>query len=74
MRKIDENKLYDIDKEYEFLETNEIAPKEVLEAITSIYGYNEDVINDIIYYYTGYHDVEQLYFCCKNEFDFSMFE
>lgn len=33
--------------------------EEVLNCITSINGYNEDTLNDILYYYTGYRDLEQ---------------
>lgn len=39
----------------EYLEINE----EVINCITSINGYNEDTFNDILYYYTGYRDLEQ---------------
>ena len=33
--------------------------EEVINCITSINGYNEDTLNSILYYYTGYRDLEQ---------------
>lgn len=40
--------------------------------VTEINGYNEEALNCIIYARLAYHDVEQLYACARNEFDFSM--
>lgn len=37
--------------------------EEVVNCITSINGYNEDTLNDILYYYTGYRDLEQYTEC-----------
>ena len=39
----------------EYLGVNE----EVINCITSINGYNEDTLNDILYYYTDYRDLKQ---------------
>ena len=39
----------------EYLGVNE----EVINCITSINGYNEDTLNSILYYYTGYRDLKQ---------------
>lgn len=33
---------------------------DVIDVVTSIYGYNEETLNDINYYLTGYNDYEQL--------------
>lgn len=37
-----------------------IATKEELELVTSINGYNEDTLNDVVYVRTGYRNIEQL--------------
>ena len=37
-----------------------IATEEELQLVTSINGYNEETLNDVIYARTGYHDLEQL--------------
>ncbi len=36
-----------------------IATDEELELITGINGYNIDTLNDVIFYRTGYRDIEQ---------------
>lgn len=33
--------------------------EEVINCITSIDGYNEDTLDSILYYYTGYRDIKQ---------------
>lgn len=33
--------------------------KEVVNCITSINGYSEETLDDVLYYYTGYRDLEQ---------------
>ena len=33
---------------------------DVIDVVTSIYGYNESVLDDINYYLTGYRDYSQL--------------
>lgn len=37
-----------------------IATKEELELVTSINGYNENTLNDVVYVRTGYRNIEQL--------------
>lgn len=37
-----------------------IATEEELQLVTSINGYSEESLNDIIYVRTGYRDIEQL--------------
>lgn len=41
----------------------EIATYEELNLITGINGYNLDALNDVIYYRTGYRDIEQYLEC-----------
>lgn len=53
----------DLDDIYNYLIDYGIATKEQMELITGVYGYSEDVFNDIIYYKTAYHDIEQLLEC-----------
>ena len=33
--------------------------EEVLLCVTSISGYNENILDDVLYYYTGYRTIEQ---------------
>lgn len=33
--------------------------EETIKCITGINGYNEETLNDILYYFTGYRDLEQ---------------
>ena len=51
------NKLEDI---WSYLEDNGIVSLETLQVVTSINGYNEDTLNDILYATTGYRSLEQL--------------
>lgn len=44
-----------------------IATAEELELVTSINGYNNDTLNDVIYVRTGYRDIEQLSEGCEIE-------
>ena len=37
-----------------------IATEEEMELVTTINGYNEDALNDVIYVRTGYRNIEQL--------------
>ena len=46
--------------EYENYLINNVGVKEeVINCITSINGYNENTLDSILYYYTGYRDLEQ---------------
>ena len=47
----------------EYLGVNE----EVINCITSINGYNEETLDSILYYYTGYRDLEQYLECEDKE-------
>ena len=41
--------------------------EEVINCITSINGYNKNTFNNILYYYTGYRDLEQYLECEDKE-------
>ena len=41
--------------------------EEVINCITSINGYNEDTLDSILYYYTGYRDLKQYLECEDKE-------
>ena len=56
---------------YDFIIENELATQETLDHCGCVAGFNEDTLNRIIYATTGFHDVEQLYECCENEFYFN---
>lgn len=50
--------------EYENYLINNVGVKEeVINCITSINGYNEETLDNILYYYTGYRDLEQYTGC-----------
>lgn len=49
----------ELDEYYNYLINNIGINEEVLKCITSINGYNEKTLNDILYYYTGYRDLQQ---------------
>lgn len=47
-------------KEYvNYLIDNLGVNEDVVNCITSINGYNENTLDDILYYFTGYRDLEQ---------------
>ena len=56
---MDLSKLWDNIIEYS------IATEEELQLITSINGYNETTLNDVIYVRTGYHTIDD-YIRCEN--------
>ena len=45
---------------WDYIVESGIASEETLRVVTSINGYNEETLNDIIYATTGYRDIEQL--------------
>lgn len=55
----------DLSKLWDNILLYEIATEEELQLITSINGYNETTLNDVIYARTGYHTIEQ-YIGCEN--------
>lgn len=48
-----------LEKVWDFIVDNGIVSEETLRVVTSINGYNETALNDIIYVQTGYRDMEQ---------------
>lgn len=48
-----------IEQYYDYLIDYNIASEETLNIITSINGYTEETLNDVLYCVTGYHDIEQ---------------
>ena len=53
----------ELDNYFDFLVDNCIATKEELKLVTSINGYNEATLNDILYVRTGYRSIEQYKEC-----------
>ena len=49
----------ELNEYYNYLINNIGINEEVLKCMTNINGYNENTLNDILYYYTGYKDLEQ---------------
>lgn len=56
---------------YNFILDNELTTQEALDLATSCSGYNVETLNYVIYYFTSYHDIEQLYDCEKNNYYFN---
>ena len=50
---IRENEIWD------FILENKIASEETLQVVTSINGYSEKALNELLYAVTGYHSIEQ---------------
>lgn len=48
-----------LEQYYNYLCESGLASVETLNIITSINGYNEDTLNDILYCVSGYRDIEQ---------------
>lgn len=51
--------MYNIERIWDRIIELKIATEEELQLVTSINGYNEETLNDIIYVRTGYHSIEQ---------------
>lgn len=51
----------------EYLINNVGISEEVINCITSINGYNKNTFNNVLYYYTGYRDLEQYLECEDRE-------
>jgi hypothetical protein len=52
--------MYNIEYIWDKILDLDIATEEELSLVTSINGYNEESLNDIIYVRTGYRSIEQL--------------
>lgn len=48
-----------IDNYYDYLVEYEIVNVDTLDTITGIYGMDESTLDDVLYYKTGYRDIEQ---------------
>ena len=48
-----------LDKYKSYLIDNLNISEDTIDCVTSINGYNEDTLNNILYYYTGYRNIEQ---------------
>ena len=48
-----------VEEIWEFLVEKCIATEEELQLVTSINGYNEETLNDVLYTRTAYRDIEQ---------------
>lgn len=48
-----------LDKIYNYMIDYELVSEETLDIITSINGYDEETLNDVLYCVSGYHDIEQ---------------
>jgi len=57
-----------INRVWDFIIEEGIATEEELQLITSINGYNEKSLNDVIYCRTAYHGMEQ-YKSCEGDDD-----
>ena len=60
-----------LDLLYDFIVENQIATGDEINLVTSITGYSEETLNDIIHVRTEYHDVPQLYACEPDAYYFS---
>lgn len=48
-----------LEQYYNYLLEYEIVSEETLNVVTSINGYNEKTLDDVLYVKTGYRDIEQ---------------
>ena len=48
-----------LEQYYNYLIEYEIVGEETLNVVTSINGYNEKTLDDVLYVKTGYRDIEQ---------------
>ena len=56
----------DLGEQFDYLIEYEICTEEEMNLITSINGYNEKSVNDILYVRTGYNSLKQ-YLECEDE-------
>lgn len=49
----------ELDEIIDYIIENDIATQEEVNLVTGINGYSEETVNDIIFYRTGYQDIEQ---------------
>lgn len=51
--------MLDLNKYYDYLVNYEIATGDEIDLVTTINGYNEKALDDILFVRTGYRDLEQ---------------
>ena len=49
----------ELNQYYDYLIEYELVDERTLDIITSINGYNEKTLDDVLYCVSGYHDIEQ---------------
>ena len=49
----------ELNEYYNYLIEYELVSNETLDIITSVNGYNEKTLDDVLYVVSGYHDIEQ---------------
>lgn len=49
----------ELNEQFNYLIENGICTEDEMKLVTSINGYNEESVNDILYVRTGYRDIEQ---------------
>ncbi len=63
-------KKMDLERYYNYLVDSNVVSDEALMLITNINGYNDDVLDDVLYYLTGYHNIKSyLYYEDKETFE-----
>jgi len=60
-----------LDSLFEFLESNGIATAAEIKLVCNINGYNEKSMKDILWCREGYRSFEQIWDCCREDYDFS---
>ena len=48
-----------LEQYYDYLIENLGVNEETIKCVTGINGYNEETLDSILYYFTGYRDIEQ---------------
>lgn len=49
----------ELNEYYDYLIENLGINEETIKCVTGINGYNEETLDDILYYFSGYRDIEQ---------------
>ena len=57
----------ELNEYYDYLINNIGVNEETIRCITGINGYNEETLDSILYYFTGYRDLEQYLECEDKE-------
>lgn len=56
---------------YDFILENELCTENELNMACDVGGFNTETLNYVIYRQTAYHDIEQLWDCEKDSFNFN---